>query len=82
MPVAGQVRDHAAGPAGGVGTRCPAGVGAVPAPAGGLTDPAGFAAARAGLLSRSPPVPGQAAAAVLAVGPSDLLAAASAGPRA
>ena len=81
-PVALQVRDQAAGPAGGVGAGCPAGVGARPAPAGGLADPAGLAAPRAGLLGCGPPVLDQAQAADLAADPPDFPAAPDAGPRA
>ena len=81
-PVALQVRDQAAGSAGGVGAGWPAGVGAVPAPAGALADPAGLAAPRAGLLGIGPPVSDQAQAADLATDPPDFPAAADACPRA
>ena len=71
-PVAFQMGDQAASPAGSVGAGRPAGVGAVPAPAGGLADPARLAAPRAGLLSCGPPVLDQAQAADLAADPPDL----------
>ena len=82
QPGPGQAGDGAAGAAGRIGRRRPAGAGAGPAPARVAADPPGLAAPRARLLSLRPAFPAGALAAELPADPADLRSAAGAHARA